>query len=187
MIKCNLSVILAEKNLKITRVSNDTGISRTTLTSLAYDYSKGIQFDTLNALCMYLKVAPEQLISFIPIDITITNASKEDDELVTIYFTISEKGKTYECSFVGHIDTYFDDGYLSDLTISIELWDEDINNDDEIKKENYIIVNAFQKLSSSFFSKIESDVIDAVLSEFFDVAEDVSVQVYWDDELTPAN
>ena len=46
MIACNLSVLLAERNLKISQVSKATGISRTTLTSLALNNAKGIQFDT---------------------------------------------------------------------------------------------------------------------------------------------
>ena len=58
MVRCNFSVLLAERNLKITTVCNDTGISRTTLTYLANNYSKGIQYDTLNTLCSYLKVSP---------------------------------------------------------------------------------------------------------------------------------
>lgn len=185
MIKCNLSIILAEKKLKITRVSNDTGISRTTLTSLANDYSKGIQFDTLNTLCMYLKVSPEQLISYVPVDIIVRNATEESDNFVSINLYISEKGKTYECSLLGTIDADFQDDYLSDLTLSIGLWDED--DSDEIKKENYIIMNAFQKLSSSFLPEIENNIVDAVLNTFDEIFEDVSVQVYWDDELTTSS
>ena len=73
MIRCNLAVLLAERNLKISKVSKDTGISRTTLTSLNSNYSQGIQFDTMNTLCLYLGIAPEKLINYIPFDITITN------------------------------------------------------------------------------------------------------------------
>jgi len=61
MIKCNLKILLAKRNLKITKVSNDTGISRTTLTSLASNYAKGIHFDTLENLCNYLKISPNDL------------------------------------------------------------------------------------------------------------------------------
>ena len=65
MIRCNLAVLLAERNLRISKVSKDTGISRTTLTSLNNNYSQGIQFDTMNTLCLYLGVVPEKLISYI--------------------------------------------------------------------------------------------------------------------------
>ncbi|MCT6924098.1 helix-turn-helix transcriptional regulator [Metasolibacillus sp.] len=50
----NFRVILAKKELSITDVSRATGISRTTLNSLFYKRAKGIQFQTLEALCVYL-------------------------------------------------------------------------------------------------------------------------------------
>ena len=46
MILCNLAAIMGERRLKISKVAADTGISRTTLTALYYDYGKGVQFDT---------------------------------------------------------------------------------------------------------------------------------------------
>lgn len=61
MIKCNLAVLLAERNIKISELSKRTGISRTTLTALAQNHSKGIQFDTFDTLCSYLKIYPNEL------------------------------------------------------------------------------------------------------------------------------
>ena len=72
MIHCNLATLLAQRNLKISKVYQDTGISRTTLTALAYNHAQGIQFDTLNTLCTYLKVAPTDLILHVPVDVTWT-------------------------------------------------------------------------------------------------------------------
>lgn len=56
MVRCNLAKLLEERNLKITEVSKDTGISRTTSTSLAKGYPKGFSYDVLDSLCYYLKV-----------------------------------------------------------------------------------------------------------------------------------
>ena len=56
MIISNLNVLLAERKLTISKVSKDTGISRTTLTSLCSNFAKGIQFDTLNSLIKYFKI-----------------------------------------------------------------------------------------------------------------------------------
>ena len=64
MVDSNLAVLLAERNLKITKVSRDTGISRTTLTALCYDHSGGIKFDTLNTLCKYLGITPKEFFSY---------------------------------------------------------------------------------------------------------------------------
>lgn len=71
MIICNLNTLLAERNLKITKVAKDTGISRTTLTSLANNYSQGIQFETLNTLCMYLDIKPENFFEYVYFNISV--------------------------------------------------------------------------------------------------------------------
>lgn len=62
MVRCNLAKLLEERNLKITKVSKDTGISRTTLTSLAKGHSKGFSYDVLDSLCYYLKVGIGELL-----------------------------------------------------------------------------------------------------------------------------
>ncbi|MGP1598390.1 helix-turn-helix domain-containing protein [Peptoanaerobacter stomatis] len=54
MIINNFSAILGAKLLKITKISKDTGISRTTLTGLYYKRSQHISFDVLDKLCKYL-------------------------------------------------------------------------------------------------------------------------------------
>jgi len=64
VITCNLKKVLGEKNLRITKVSKDIGISRTTLTALANHTNQGIQFDTLNKLLNYLQVGVEELITY---------------------------------------------------------------------------------------------------------------------------
>lgn len=69
MIKNNFNELVAQRKLKITRISNDTGISRPTLNSLTRDDGKGIQYDTLNALCNYFSVTPCEFFSYIPYDI----------------------------------------------------------------------------------------------------------------------
>jgi DNA-binding Xre family transcriptional regulator len=69
MIKSNLKVKLAENNIRISKIANDTGISRTTLTALSEGHTKGIQFDTLNKICRYLKIEPADLFVYSPIDI----------------------------------------------------------------------------------------------------------------------
>ena len=68
----NLSVLLAERRLTISKVAQDTGISRTTLTALAGRSARGIQFDTLNRLCQYLKVTPDALFIYRPFDLSLS-------------------------------------------------------------------------------------------------------------------
>lgn len=64
MIENRLSVILGEKLEKITDVAKNTGISRTTLTSMYYKRDKRISYDTLDKLCIYLNCTIADLIVF---------------------------------------------------------------------------------------------------------------------------
>ena len=68
MIHCNLATLLAERKLKISKVAEDTGLSRTTLTSMYYNQGSGIQLNTIDKLCIYLDIAIDQLYSFFPFD-----------------------------------------------------------------------------------------------------------------------
>ncbi len=76
MILSNLSVVLAERKLKITDISNATGISRQTLTNLAYNHGDGIRYETLDTLCSFLKIAPGELLLHYPITLTILEAKE---------------------------------------------------------------------------------------------------------------
>ena len=61
-VNVNLSTLLGARRLKISKVSRDTGISRTTLTSLYYSGAKGITFPVLAKLCDYLDCSLDDLI-----------------------------------------------------------------------------------------------------------------------------
>ena len=54
MIRNKFSAILGEKLLRISKVSKDTGISRTTLTSLYYRRCQGVTLEVLDKLSCYL-------------------------------------------------------------------------------------------------------------------------------------
>ena len=186
MVRCNLSVLLAERNLKITRVSEATGISRTTLTSLANNYGHGIQFDTINKLCNFLSIKPDQLISYVPVDIKVKKVSIDNDNILIIDLEIIRNFKTYECSLTGYC--YFNPSAFNDkiidFDISIELWDEESNNDPNIAKENLIIINAFKLLTTPFKNDLENEIISEILENFGDLCDDCpAISFSWPNEL----
>ena len=86
----NLSVLLAERRLTISRVSADTGISRTTLTALSGRAARGIQFDTMNALCQYLRVTPNELFLYRPFDLSVACEGLPDTRFAD--FTLTRAG-----------------------------------------------------------------------------------------------
>lgn len=100
MIICKLNTLLAERNLKITKIAKDTGISRTTLTSLANNYSQGIQFETLNTLCMYLNINPKDFFEYIPFDFYVIPTFEVDDvnfSFINLSILIKENLFSYTC------------------------------------------------------------------------------------------
>ncbi len=69
------STILGARLIKISQVSRDTGISRTTLTNIYYKRSTYITFAVLNKLCEYLDCSVNDL--FLYIAETTTDMEKE--------------------------------------------------------------------------------------------------------------
>lgn len=65
MISNKFSGLIGEKLIKITKISEETGISRTTLTSLYYRRSKAISFDVLDKLCKYLNCDINDIFEYI--------------------------------------------------------------------------------------------------------------------------
>ena len=90
----NLSVLLAERRLTLSKVSEDTRLSRTTLTALAGGGAKGIQFDTLNTLCQYLKITPGELFVYRPFDLELACPGLPGPGAVE--FTVRRSGRREE-------------------------------------------------------------------------------------------
>lgn len=91
MIESNLAVLLAERNLKISKVSADTGISRTTLTALCNDYTGGIKFETLDVLCKYLNTDPSDFFNYTAYDYEIEvrdgDGITESEDIIEVSYT----------------------------------------------------------------------------------------------------
>lgn len=185
MIKSNLKVKLAENNIRISKIANDTGISRTTLTALSEGHTKGIQFDTLNKICRYLKIEPADLFVYSPIDITPTIQSLKllnvdtyiysDNNhyvgsakiLTTLFLNIETENRKFsvECSGAGRID---DD--LIQITLATDDDIKGIQDFDKIYNElprelqvhiESIISNLYGELLQNF--EFEADTCIATI------------------------
>ena len=64
MINNKFSTMLGERLLKISRIAEETGISRTTLTNLYYRRSTQISFDVLDKLCKYLNCSVGDILEY---------------------------------------------------------------------------------------------------------------------------
>lgn len=68
MIKNNLKKLMKEKNVTIADLHRTLGISRPTLTKMANNETDGIRYDTINKLCKFFKISPNELLVFVPFD-----------------------------------------------------------------------------------------------------------------------
>jgi len=64
MINNKFSAILGIRLLKISKIAEDTGISRTTLTNLYYRRNHHISFEVLDKLCKYLDCGINDIIEY---------------------------------------------------------------------------------------------------------------------------
>lgn len=115
LIRNNLEKILNERSLKVTKVVNDTGISRNTITKAIKNDGEIIHLETINRLCQYLEIAPSDFFSYIPFDFQIhaylnevlTGIDKDDyyatcmlkDVLMDLYIQKTISGKPTGQSF----------------------------------------------------------------------------------------
>lgn len=150
MIECRLRVILAEKNLKISKVAADTGISRTTLHALSGNYGQGVQYDTLNKLCEYLRITPGDLYEYHPVSWKIENncvyieilvAHEKTDVILTMQYT--EQYSDSQPEVVNY------------LHVSLSFFS--VTDDDK-----YRDINALYQIPPSLFFYIEEDIVETI-------------------------
>lgn len=69
IVRSNLRVLMAERNLNIQKVKDNTTLSRTTISNLVNNYGAGIQFDTISQLCKLLNCRPGDLITYYDVEV----------------------------------------------------------------------------------------------------------------------
>ncbi len=183
MIKNNFNTLMAERQLKITRVSNDTGISRTTLTALSQEMSKGVQLDTLNTLCTYFNITPGEFFDYLPFDLEYNIEQDTEEEEVPdsedgIEYTtscdyilfINMKGKNQNKTFEIKINVEKTYNLTNPIDGNLyEILKFDINNIDIIivgNPEALSFIELLKGLSASWQTKIQLDIL-LFLSTYF--------------------
>lgn len=176
MLRCNLAVLLAQRGLKISKVSADTGISRTTLTALSANRAQGIQFDTLNTLCRYLHATPDQLLVFCPVEISyeILHSAEyvHDGCVLNIALSIEHRSRKSVYSLVANVEFYIErivdhDGELEDE--SLDGVSVDVQFSEEAASESCIRI--VDGLPNEFLYDFRNKLFDAI----FDAAVPASL------------
>lgn len=175
MLRCNLALLLAERGLRISKVSKDTGISRTTLTALANNTSQGVQLETIDKLCMYLKTDVSLFFVFHPSTISLM-LSKEDDETY-LFLTIKYNNQIFKVLLEVCINpVYIDDpsfNKASSYEISLFFagsFSEPpaiFSKDDTWEVGNeWFEKNYYPKLPIIFKTDLENKIKSAIVKEF---------------------
>ena len=186
MLKCNLAVLLAERKLKISKVATDTGISRTTLTALSSNQSQGIQFDTLNTLCSYLRVTPAEFFCYAPFEVRVEIKVSEPPffELELSFVNVQDKrlGVAQLSVAVEGSDGVSKDKYgriiLTDKLLIIVSLPED--------SVNAAILNRYLKgLSPVFKNDIEQIIGKAIIEQYKHIDADgiFEFEIFWNKEI----
>lgn len=104
MIRNRLKELMAESHLKASRVANDIeNLSRNTINSTVNNKGKMIQLETINSLCQYLGVTPNDFFEYLPFDVHVSVSSDEDLSLMG-----NEEGAVR-----GHFDPFYLNLYLT--------------------------------------------------------------------------
>ena len=61
MISQKLRTLLAEKNMRASKLAKETGIAQSTLSKITSGKSKSIQFDTIEKISIGLDIQPSEL------------------------------------------------------------------------------------------------------------------------------
>lgn len=69
MIINNLASLIEERKLKQTEISENTGISRSTINNIIKNDNSMFQIETLNKLCQYLEIDISDFFLYIPMDV----------------------------------------------------------------------------------------------------------------------
>ena len=78
MIINRLSVLLAERNVRANRLAVETGIALSTLTRINNNRSSQIDYETLNSICNFFKITPNDFFDYSPFDFEVVLSTEEE-------------------------------------------------------------------------------------------------------------
>ncbi len=171
MIQSRLSVLMAERGLKISDLYEETGISKTTLMAIAENTGKGVQYDTVDKLCNFLGVTPCEFFEYSPYLVSFRMDKIKSDRNIPIDYTITIKNQNYEKLFYLYVFIYLGNSYDIPVRkdefkayIDINLESSEHYNDEEF-------YNFISDLTISFRTDFINKIIGSITSLLLDFDE----------------
>lgn len=188
MIQSRLSILMAERGLKISELYEETGISKTTLMAIAENSGKGVQFETVDKLCNYLGVTPCEFFDYSPylVEMDLIESDFYNDQLKD--FNIKIRNQNYEKDFM--LRTAIQNGDSYDIPVRTGEFDYYISvylegSDHYTDKEFF---NFLSNMSISFRTEFIKNLISNIKNQLKNLVKNkVSVQLMGEMELTTLN
>lgn len=157
MIKNRLAILLAERQLKITKVAKDTGISRNTITSTVQNDGTMIKLDTIETLCNYLNVEPKDFFDYSPYNFYIDGGSMsfERNEMEFSLISTFKNKLESEVTYQSKLEYFVNDKKVDSL---FRLGQEEFNKiyeDTNNLEKSVKIIASFKILDGEFDNNIK--------------------------------
>lgn len=172
MIQSRLSVLMAERGLKISDLYEETGISKTTLMAIAENTGKGVQYDTVDKLCNFLGVTPCEFFEYSPYLVRFEMHKINSDQNLPVDYSITIKNQNYEKLFYFNVFIY--SGNSFDIPVRKDQFKAYINvslqGSDHYSDEDFynFISNLTISFRTDFINKLIAS-ISSLLLEFEEV------------------
>lgn len=175
MLRNNLAKLMIDRGISATQLFNDTGIARSTISKISNNHTDKISLQTIDTICNYLEVTPDEFFDFWPYDVKIQCGFNNFDSLedvkkdwagvseysepsfLLIEFTRGKNTKklleyrfNYRWQYTPGIPIELDTGYLDKIILDTSASETDIFDYMPIQFQNELIEEVKDKLSQTF-------------------------------------
>ncbi|WP_164508322.1 helix-turn-helix domain-containing protein [Companilactobacillus kedongensis] len=100
MLANKLNVLLAERQLTIKEVVEDTGLSRNSISNISNNVKANISTETIDILCNYLGISPNEFFDYAPLMLNLAFSKNEYDCFIEVKTKQKRKEYNYAYKFI---------------------------------------------------------------------------------------
>lgn len=166
MLANRLSVLMAERQLSIKQVVQDTGLSRNTISNITNNPESNISTETLDKLCIYFEVDPSEFFVFSPYSIEL--GLNSNDKIMLMSVTYHRKEQLYDLLLYISSDDFDQetDARLKSFDIYF-----DINSDMGASK----VLEIYNSLPMIFKTQLTNRILKHIEDSFDMTTLDISI------------
>ncbi|MBS8071686.1 helix-turn-helix transcriptional regulator [Streptococcus suis] len=148
MIRNNLAKLMIDRGITATKLFNDTGIARSTISKISNNNTDKISLQTIDKLCYVLGVSPEDFFDYIPYEVTVNVGFENYDSLselendnsipisdweepIFLFVNVFHHGKKYSIEYQGTC-LFSSEAFFKCSNININILHDEDNTSDII-------------------------------------------------------